>query len=217
MLTAHPLPSFTPSAPAAASALYSLPNKKSFKKKTSASQPPTGQRVSRPSSVDETIHFTDSSFSLPFAPPLSPSPLLSPPLSPSPLLSAESPPPYPDQEEEEEGWDADEFDDDGAEPNATGTLQFQSDNSTEQQCEWFTLTHSHTFTHSHTLTHSHIHTLTDIGQCEAVYDYTANQSDELSIQPGDIINLIDRQSEDWWQGQIHGEVGIFPASYVQEM
>ena len=56
----------------------------------------------------------------------------------------------------------------------------------------------------------------DIGQCEAVYDYSANQSDELSLQPGDVINLIDKQDQDWWHGELHGQIGMFPASYVQE-
>ena len=49
-----------------------------------------------------------------------------------------------------------------------------------------------------------------------MYDYEAQQEDELSIQPGDIINLIDKQDNDWWQGELHGNIGIFPASYVQE-
>lgn len=57
----------------------------------------------------------------------------------------------------------------------------------------------------------------DIGQCEALYDYTANQSDELTIQPGDVINLIEKQDQDWWKGEINGQVGIFPATYVQEI
>ena len=62
---------------------------------------------------------------------------LSPSLSlPSLLPFPESPPLYPDLDDEE-GWGANEFegsDDEEAEPNATGTLQFLSDNSTEQQC-----------------------------------------------------------------------------------
>ena len=57
----------------------------------------------------------------------------------------------------------------------------------------------------------------DIGQCEAVYDYEAQQPDELSLQPGVVINLIDRSDKDWWHGECNGQIGIFPASYVQQV
>ena len=54
-----------------------------------------------------------------------------------------------------------------------------------------------------------------IGQCRAVYDYTANIYDELSIKYGDIINIHDKQEDDWWLGECDGKVGIFPATYVE--
>ncbi|XP_062518046.1 proline-serine-threonine phosphatase-interacting protein 1-like [Corticium candelabrum] len=53
-----------------------------------------------------------------------------------------------------------------------------------------------------------------ICQCEALYDYTANESDELTIAPGDVINVISKQEDGWWQGELNGSVGIFPATYV---
>ncbi len=49
------------------------------------------------------------------------------------------------------------------------------------------------------------------------FDYTANQADELTIIPGDLINVIEKQDQDWWQGELNGVVGIFPATYVQEL
>ena len=69
--------------------------------------------------------------------------------------------------------------------------------------------------HTHTQTHTHTHT--DVGSCEVQYSYAANQSDELTIEPGDIINIIDKTDQDWWSGELNGSVGIFPASYVQEI
>ncbi|XP_064613721.1 nostrin-like [Liolophura sinensis] len=58
---------------------------------------------------------------------------------------------------------------------------------------------------------------TIIGKCRVLYEYQANQSDELSIRPGEVINIYEKQDDDWWQGELRGTVGIFPANYVQEM
>jgi hypothetical protein len=147
ILTAHPLPSFTPTSDP--SSLYAKPIKR-------------GSSAKKPS---------------------------------SPRLPPSAPPPYPgSQDEDEDGWGANEFDgsDDegGGGGGAAATLQFQSDNSNEQQY---------------------------IGRCEAVYDYEAQQIDELPLQPGDVINLIDKTDTNWWQGECNGQIGIFPASYVQEI
>lgn len=54
-----------------------------------------------------------------------------------------------------------------------------------------------------------------IGQCRAIYDYTANMYDELSIRYGDIINIHDKQEDGWWLGECDGKIGIFPATYVE--
>ena len=56
-----------------------------------------------------------------------------------------------------------------------------------------------------------------IGQCRALYDYFANMYDELTIHVGDIINIHDKQADGWWLGELRGTVGIFPATYVEEM
>ena len=56
-----------------------------------------------------------------------------------------------------------------------------------------------------------------IGQCRALYDYYANMYDELTIHVGDIINIHDKQGDGWWLGELRGTVGIFPATYVEEM
>ena len=34
---------------------------------------------------------------------------------------------------------------------------------------------------------------------------------------GDVINVYDKQMDGWWQGEKNGQVGIFPASYVEEI
>eukprot|EP00731_Ephydatia_muelleri_P007681 Em0004g19a len=56
-----------------------------------------------------------------------------------------------------------------------------------------------------------------IAQCRVEFDYQPNQPDELLIHSGDIVNLIEKQDQDWWKGELNGNIGIFPASYVQEL
>ena len=56
-----------------------------------------------------------------------------------------------------------------------------------------------------------------IGQCRAIYDYTANMYDELSIKYGDIINIHSKQEDEWWLGECEGRIGIFPATYVESL
>ena len=41
--------------------------------------------------------------------------------------------------------------------------------------------------------------------------------DELSISYGDVINIHDKQEDDWWLGECEGKVGIFPATYVEQI
>ena len=60
-------------------------------------------------------------------------------------------------------------------------------------------------------------TVPSIGQCKALYDYTANMYDELTIRVGDVINVHDKQEDGWWLGEIKGQVGIFPATYVEDI
>ncbi len=56
-----------------------------------------------------------------------------------------------------------------------------------------------------------------VGDCKVLYEYQANESDELNIQPDDIIHIIDKYDQEWWQGELNGNVGIFPSSYVEEI
>ncbi|KAJ2954494.1 hypothetical protein O0L34_g2773 [Tuta absoluta] len=56
-----------------------------------------------------------------------------------------------------------------------------------------------------------------IGKCRALYTYEARLNDELTLAPGDIINIHDKQDDGWWSGDINGCFGIFPSSYVEEI
>ncbi|KAM6126907.1 LOW QUALITY PROTEIN: jouberin [Pterocles gutturalis] len=49
----------------------------------------------------------------------------------------------------------------------------------------------------------------------ALYDYTANRSDELTIHRSDIIQVLFKDNDNWWFGSLaNGQQGYFPANYV---
>lgn len=48
-----------------------------------------------------------------------------------------------------------------------------------------------------------------------MYDYTANNEDELSFSKGQLINVLNKDDADWWQGEISGVTGLFPSNYVK--
>eukprot|EP01130_Rhizamoeba_saxonica_P002404 TRINITY_DN12207_c0_g1_i1.p1 TRINITY_DN12207_c0_g1~~TRINITY_DN12207_c0_g1_i1.p1 ORF type:complete len:1112 (-),score=281.88 TRINITY_DN12207_c0_g1_i1:48-3341(-) len=52
--------------------------------------------------------------------------------------------------------------------------------------------------------------------CEALYNYEAREADELTISKGDIITII-KENPDWWEGELNGKVGLFPANYVKKL
>lgn len=51
--------------------------------------------------------------------------------------------------------------------------------------------------------------------CKALYDFEAENEEELDFKEGEIIRLIARLDDNWLQGEIHGKQGRFPVSYVQ--
>uniref|UniRef100_A0A8R1YX87 Uncharacterized protein n=1 Tax=Pristionchus pacificus TaxID=54126 RepID=A0A8R1YX87_PRIPA len=51
----------------------------------------------------------------------------------------------------------------------------------------------------------------------ALYPYDAQDTDELSFQPEDQIELIQKHESGWWQGRIRGQTGLFPSNYVREV
>uniref|UniRef100_A0A8B9SCU5 Intersectin 2 n=1 Tax=Apteryx owenii TaxID=8824 RepID=A0A8B9SCU5_APTOW len=52
-------------------------------------------------------------------------------------------------------------------------------------------------------------------QVIAMYDYMANNEDELSFSKGQLINVLSKDDADWWQGEINGVTGLFPSNYVK--
>uniref|UniRef100_A0A094ZGW7 Arf-GAP with SH3 domain, ANK repeat and PH domain-containing protein 1 n=1 Tax=Schistosoma haematobium TaxID=6185 RepID=A0A094ZGW7_SCHHA len=62
--------------------------------------------------------------------------------------------------------------------------------------------------------------LTNGDLLEALYDCEAENSDELTFNRGEIIQLIDRPDNDWWEGFIQSDPsrrGMFPVTYVKRL
>uniref|UniRef100_A0A8C6GRP2 Intersectin-1 n=1 Tax=Mus spicilegus TaxID=10103 RepID=A0A8C6GRP2_MUSSI len=52
-------------------------------------------------------------------------------------------------------------------------------------------------------------------QVIGMYDYTAQNDDELAFSKGQIINVLHKEDPDWWKGEVSGQVGLFPSNYVK--
>nr|XP_013996337.1 unnamed protein product [Salmo salar] len=52
-------------------------------------------------------------------------------------------------------------------------------------------------------------------QVIAIYDYEAADDDELSFSEGQLINVLDKVDPGWWEGELNGVTGLFPANYVK--
>ncbi|PAA67583.1 hypothetical protein BOX15_Mlig002072g2 [Macrostomum lignano] len=52
---------------------------------------------------------------------------------------------------------------------------------------------------------------------KVIHAYTAQHQDELTLHIGDVIRVTNRNLSDdgWWQGELHGQVGVFPDNFVE--
>nr|XP_025038318.1 unconventional myosin-Ie [Pelodiscus sinensis] len=56
-----------------------------------------------------------------------------------------------------------------------------------------------------------------VPQCRALYAYDAQDTDELSFNANDIIDIIKEDPSGWWTGRLRGKQGLFPNNYVTKM
>ncbi|XP_028565708.2 unconventional myosin-Ie-like [Podarcis muralis] len=54
-------------------------------------------------------------------------------------------------------------------------------------------------------------------QCRALYAYDAQDTDELSFNANEFIEIIKEDRSGWWQGRIRGKEGLFPWNYVEKI
>ncbi|XP_071970523.1 unconventional myosin-Ie-like [Engystomops pustulosus] len=54
-------------------------------------------------------------------------------------------------------------------------------------------------------------------RCRALYAYDAQDTDELSFNAEDILEIVREDPSGWWQGRIRGRDGLFPGNYVEKI
>ncbi|XP_026563436.1 intersectin-2 isoform X1 [Pseudonaja textilis] len=97
--------------------------------------------------------------------------------------------------------------------NSTGWWQGELQaRGKKRQKGWFPATHVKLLGPSNEKTMPAVH---PVCQVIAMYDYTANNEDELTFSKGHLINVMNKEDMDWWQGEINGVYGLFPSNYVK--
>ncbi|KAK0150909.1 Nostrin [Merluccius polli] len=74
-----------------------------------------------------------------------------------------------------------------------------------------------------------------IGQCKALYDFSTDQHDQLSLRvgeylfnyvfvdlynqlgSGDVVEIYRKEANGWWFGELGGRSGHFPSTYMEEL
>ncbi|XP_068606082.1 GRB2-related adapter protein 2a [Brachionichthys hirsutus] len=51
----------------------------------------------------------------------------------------------------------------------------------------------------------------------ALYDFAAEEEDELGFRVGDVIEVLDCSDASWWKGRLRGKSGLFPANYTSRL
>uniref|UniRef100_H2N2Y4 Osteoclast-stimulating factor 1 n=1 Tax=Oryzias latipes TaxID=8090 RepID=H2N2Y4_ORYLA len=54
-------------------------------------------------------------------------------------------------------------------------------------------------------------------QCRALYAYDAQDTDELSFNASDVIEILTEDPSGWWFGRLRGREGMFPGNYVEKI
>lgn len=51
----------------------------------------------------------------------------------------------------------------------------------------------------------------------ALYDYVGQQDDELSFREDEVIDVIAKNEDGWFEGVIGDRHGLFPGNYCEEI
>ncbi|CAG8560162.1 942_t:CDS:10 [Diversispora eburnea] len=61
--------------------------------------------------------------------------------------------------------------------------------------------------------------------CIALYDYSAQNDDEISFKEDDVLYILENDDDEWWkaklkikegEGEAEGPIGVVPSNYIQE-
>lgn len=52
-------------------------------------------------------------------------------------------------------------------------------------------------------------------RARGLWDFNSVQPNELPFRTGDVLNIVDSSSGDWWTAELNGRQGLIPANYVQ--
>ncbi|KAJ5072253.1 sh3 and f-bar domain-containing protein [Anaeramoeba ignava] len=50
---------------------------------------------------------------------------------------------------------------------------------------------------------------------KAEFDYKGTESTDLQFNSGDIVHVLKKHDQDWWEGEVNGKRGLFPANHVK--
>ena len=51
-------------------------------------------------------------------------------------------------------------------------------------------------------------------EAQALYDFNARSTREVSFHKGDTVSLTKQVSNDWWKGSVRGQEGLIPDKYI---
>jgi growth factor receptor-binding protein 2 len=51
----------------------------------------------------------------------------------------------------------------------------------------------------------------------AAYDFQPQEEGEIELKRGDRIRMLDQADANWWKGEVRGNIGLFPATYVRPL
>jgi len=58
--------------------------------------------------------------------------------------------------------------------------------------------------------------LPNMPRCRGLYQFNASSPQELSFNPGDVLNLISTEGQ-WWTAELNGKRGLVPFNYVERI
>ena len=59
--------------------------------------------------------------------------------------------------------------------------------------------------------------LVNYAELVANYSYEAQDDDELSLEAGQIVEILVEHENGWWLGRVNGVEGFIPSNYVKKL